>query len=113
MGPEELALQEDVGVPPDELRVVTGKGEHAADLLVRRLRTLGLKARRIDPAVMRDLQRCCSECASQGLCVHELEDRPRHATWPDYCPNRLTLAALEAQEKADESAGEKAQVPSK
>jgi hypothetical protein len=28
----------------------------------------------VDPALMRDLQRCCSMCDSKQLCVHELED---------------------------------------
>jgi hypothetical protein len=93
------SLARDLGVSADELRALTAKGEHAADLLVRRMKTLGLDPRRVNPAVMHDLQRCCSECTHKGLCIHELEDRPREATWPDYCPNKLTLAALEAGEK--------------
>jgi hypothetical protein len=43
---------------------------------------------------MRDLQRCCSMCRDKTLCVHELEDKPRQAMWPKYCPNEYTLACL-------------------
>jgi len=98
------SLARDLGVSADELRAVTAKGEHAADLLVRRMKTLGLDPRRVDPAVLHDLQRCCSECSHKGLCIHELEDRPRETTWPDYCPNKLTLAALEAGEPREAAA---------
>jgi hypothetical protein len=43
---------------------------------------------------MRDLQRCCSNCDSKQLCAHELEDKPKGASWPKYCPNEQTIAAL-------------------
>jgi hypothetical protein len=56
--------------------------------------TLGLDPTKLDGAVMRDLQRGCSLCRDKQLCVHELEDKPREPTWPKYCPNEHTLAAL-------------------
>jgi hypothetical protein len=43
---------------------------------------------------MRDLQRCCSNCDSKQLCAHELEDKPKVARWPAYCPNQDTIAEL-------------------
>jgi hypothetical protein len=51
----------------------------------------------VEPGVMRDLQRCCSQCGDEGLCKHELEDHPRSAEWPKYCPNKQTIDALGAE----------------
>ena len=91
----ELAcIARDLGISPDELRVLAAQDKSAADLLLRRMETLRLDPARVEPAVMRDLQRCCSKCRDKVLCVHELEDRPREAMWPKYCPNEQTLAAL-------------------
>jgi hypothetical protein len=36
--------------------------------------------------------RCCSNCDSKQLCVHELDDKPKGAIWPKYCPK--TIEAL-------------------
>jgi Family of unknown function (DUF6455) len=90
-------LARDLGIPADEIRALAATDKNAADLLVRRMQTLGLDPTRIDHALMRDLQRCCSKCTEKGLCIHELEDRPRDPTWPQYCPNKQTLAALTTQ----------------
>jgi hypothetical protein len=95
LDPREMnCLAQDLGIPADELRILAAEDEHAADLLARRMETLGLDPARVDYAVMRDLQRCCSKCKDKGRCVHELEDRPREPLWPKYCPNEQTLAAL-------------------
>jgi len=50
-------------------------------------------------AVLRDLQRCCSNCDLKQLCAHELEDKPKGAVWPKYCPNEQTLVALAIEAK--------------
>jgi hypothetical protein len=93
--PREMAcIARDLGISPDELRVLAAQDNSAADLLLRRMETLRLDPTQVDPAVMRDLQRCCSTCKDKALCVHELEDRPSEAMWPQYCPNEPTLAAL-------------------
>jgi hypothetical protein len=91
------AFARDLGISAGELRVLAGHDKSAADLLVRRMQVLGFDPRDVDPAVMRDLQRCCSQCTDKGLCIHELEDGPRNPTWPQYCPNKLTLAALKEE----------------
>ena len=96
---EMTCLARDLATSADELRILAGKDKGSADLLVRRMKTLGLEPRRVDPIVMRDLERCCSKCADKGLCVHELEDKPRDPTWPKYCPNEQTLAALKGDER--------------
>ncbi|MBX9776111.1 MAG: hypothetical protein K2Y71_17155 [Xanthobacteraceae bacterium] len=108
LGTQEMTcLARDLGISGEELRVMAAQDKDAANLLVRRMETLRLDPARIDPTVLRDLQRCCSKCLDKGLCVHELEDHPRDPTWPKYCPNEQTLAALgEERPTRDPSAHE-------
>jgi hypothetical protein len=93
-------IARDLGTSVSELRALAGCDKNAADLLRRRLNSLNLDPVTIEPAVMRDLQRCCLQCGSKTLCVHELEDRPKEASWPTYCPNEQTIEALVAEKKS-------------
>ena len=93
----------DLGTSVTELRNLVGRGANAADLLVRRMHSLNLDPGKVEPAVMRDLQRCCSNCLSKTLCAHELEDRPKEARWPKYCPNELTIGALNADNQRSQT----------
>jgi hypothetical protein len=79
----------------DLLRLARKSGDSAA-LLYRRLEQAGIDMKSIEPMVMRDLQRCCSMCEAKTQCTHELEDKPKAAAWPAYCPNRVTIEALGA-----------------
>jgi uncharacterized protein DUF6455 len=92
-------IAQDLGTSVSELRALAGRDKNAADLLRRRLNSLNLAPATIEPAVMRDMQRCCSQCGSKTLCVHELEDQPKEASWPKYCPNEQTIGALVAEKK--------------
>jgi hypothetical protein len=85
-------IAQDLGMSVSELRQVTASGD--AGLLFARLRDNQIDTTTVDPAVLRDLQRCCSSCKKQTLCEHEVEDRPVEAKWPAYCPNQSTIAAL-------------------
>ena len=96
---EILHMARDLGTSASELRILAGHDEGAADLLNRRLRDIHIDPAKIEPAVMRDLQRCCSRCGTKTLCEHELEDRPKAAVWPKYCPNEQTIDALVAEKK--------------
>ena len=96
--PETSRIARDLGLSLTELRDLAGRDQHSADLLLCRLATLNINPAKIEPAVMRDLQRCCSLCREKALCAHELEDRPRQANWPSYCPNQHTIDALRASE---------------
>ena len=89
-------ITQDLGISVSELRVLASRNRNAADLLRRRLDSLNLDAATIEPAVMRDLQRCFSNCDNKTLCEHELEDQPKLASWPRYCPNEQTIGALVA-----------------
>ena len=93
--PEATCIARDLGISTDDLRALAGKDRNSAELLVRRMATLGLDPTKFDGVVMHDLQSRCSLCRNKQLCVHELEDKPREPTWPKYCPNEHTLAALE------------------
>ena len=91
---EVARVAQDLGISAADLRTLANRDKTAADLLKRRLETLRLDPTSVDPALMRDLQRCCSNCNSKQLCAHELEDKPKVASWPKYCPNEETIAAL-------------------
>jgi Family of unknown function (DUF6455) len=92
-------IAQDLGISAADLHVLAACDERAADLLNYRLETLRLDPTSVDPAVMRDLQRCCSNCDIKQLCAHELEDKPKGASWPKYCPNEQTLTALTTKPK--------------
>jgi hypothetical protein len=98
---EMARIARDLGTPLPELRRLVGSGAHSADLLLDRMRSLNLDPAKVEPAVMRDLQRCCAGCLAKTLCAHELEDRPKGARWPQYCPNELTIAALQSDNQGD------------
>ena len=92
-------MAHDLGTSVSELRILAGQDGDAADLLLRRLRSLNIDPAKIEPAVTRDLQRCCSQCGQKVLCEHELEDHPKATSWPKYCPNEQTIDALVAERK--------------
>ena len=97
---EELSrIAHELGISAAELRVLANHDKNAADLLYRRMEQLRLDRNHVDIAVLRDLQRCCSNCDLKQLCAHELEDKPKGASWPQYCPNEQTLAALTNESK--------------
>ena len=91
---EVARVAQDLGISAADLRILASRDKTAADLLNRRLEALRLDPTSVDPALMRDLQRCCSSCDSKQLCAHELEDKPKAASWPKYCPNEETIASL-------------------
>jgi len=92
-------LAHDLGTSVSELRALARYDENAADLLQCRLRGLAIDPATVEPAVMRDLQRCCSQCGAKTLCEHELEDHSKAEDWPGYCPNEQTIEALVAERK--------------
>ena len=87
-------LVQDTGLSFAELVALAKTEGDAAALLYRRMKEIGLDAEKIDAVIMRDMQRCCSLCDNKQLCAHEIEDKPKAAAWPSYCPNKETLEAL-------------------
>ena len=57
---EVARVAQDLGISAADLRILASKDKTAADLLNRRLETLRIDPTSVDPALMRDLQRCCS-----------------------------------------------------
>jgi hypothetical protein len=88
-------LAQDSGLTFAELVDLAKMEGNAAELLYHRMKEMGLYPTTIDRTIMRDMQRCCSLCDKKELCAHELEDKPKRASWPSYCPNKETLEALE------------------
>ncbi len=100
-------MARDVGVGAGDLRVLAGKWPDGANLLSRRVAALGLDRAdigRIEPQVLRDLQRVCSICDNKRACEHDLDRDPASAAWRDYCANADTFAAV-AGESPKEPAG--------
>jgi hypothetical protein len=100
-GPAEaVRIAHDVGVGgAAELRVLAGKWPDSADLLSRRMRQIRLDAAkivRVEPQVVRDLERVCTLCASKRRCIRDLAKGQSDSSWQAYCPNTMTLRALGA-----------------
>jgi hypothetical protein len=100
-GPSEVErIAHDVGVSRRDICTLAGKWPGSADLLLQRLKRVGLDAAgiaRVEPQVLRDLERVCTLCASKRKCQHDLAKDPADLGWRDYCPNVMTLAALERE----------------
>jgi hypothetical protein len=101
--PMELShMAGDLNLSCEELISLARRDDRSADLVERRLRALGfdpaaLSAR--EPAVMRDLQRCCSVCGNKTRCTHDLDAGVTRGNWRHYCVNSDTLAALMTQRR--------------
>jgi hypothetical protein len=101
--PEIAHLAQDLGISTSDLRTLAGRWPDSADLLRRRIDTLGLDATQIEPEALRDLQRVCSQCADERRCEHDFRresgDGASDRTWRDYCPNVAALDVLRSQER--------------
>lgn len=84
------------GMTRSELCRLARMGPASAELLYRRLAENGMDPRLIEPAALQDLQRSCSNCDSKKQCSRELENQAEAASWPKYCPNELTIHALQS-----------------
>lgn len=93
---EARRMASELGLTVGEINEMIAEGPDAARQLYQRLDQERIGKETIDPETLRDLQRCCGHCDSKALCDHELEDAPKTASWPRYCPNELTISALKA-----------------
>ena len=100
-GHDEVAhIARDVGVSASELQTLAGRWPDSANLLDRRVAALGLEQiAHSEPQVLRDLQRVCGQCASEGRCERDLNSGAGDRSWRDYCPNVATLDALRSEER--------------
>ena len=51
---------------------------------------------RVEPQVVRDLERVCTLCASKRRCSRDFAKGRSASSWQAYCPNTMTLRALTA-----------------
>jgi hypothetical protein len=102
-GPSETArIARDLGVGGAEFRVLAGKWPDSSDLLSRRMRQSELDAAelaRVEPQVVRDLERVCTLCASRRWCERDFSSERSSPAWEKYCPNTMTLRALIAERR--------------
>jgi hypothetical protein len=89
-------MAQDLNLTSSDFRALAMQDEDSAALMERRLAESAIDIHAIDATTLRDMQRCCSQCTSKAICAHELEDKPKAASWPSYCPNEQTIAALAA-----------------
>jgi hypothetical protein len=98
-GPAEVEhMARDLGMSRGELSVLAGKWPDSADLLSRRLEQV--KLARVEPQVLRDLERVCTLCGSKRKCEYDLTIHPSGGAWTEYCPNVPTIGALIAERSA-------------
>lgn len=103
LGSSELSrVAHDLNLNGTDLRTLAGKWPDSADLLSQRLVALQLDEptiARTEPAVLRDMERVCSNCAEKQHCSHDIDANPTSCEWRTYCPNVETLDALEAERR--------------
>jgi hypothetical protein len=108
-GPAEVEhIARDLGISRAELSVLAGKWPEPADLLSRRLEQVNLdraELARVEPQVLRDLERVCTLCGSKRKCEYDLVAHPSRSAWTKYCPNATTLGALIAERLRGASRG--------
>ena|SRR5436305_12870978 len=96
--PGEMArMAQDVGLSASDLRELARHCSDAAELLDRRLDSLGLARPELAvtaTAELRDMERLCTLCVSKGRCARDLATDPGDPVWRQYCPNEQTLVAL-------------------
>jgi len=103
--PEDVRqIANDLGISVGELRTMSAKNPHAADLLVKMLTALSVDPEAVaksDLATMRDLQILCTSCGHKGRCAHELAEGTAAEHFQSFCPNAFTLnALLKSKERA-------------
>jgi hypothetical protein len=92
-------IARDLNVSTGELDQLVRQGAHAADALPKMMAELQIDRRavmRVEPMVMRDLERVCSLCAHKRQCARELAAGTAAEHYADYCPNASTLKTLVA-----------------
>ena len=99
--PEEvMEIANDLGLPMSELQELVRRGPKSLHLLRKMVAALGVDPKaviNIDPLVMRDLQRVCTNCPDQRRCEHELANGTATKHIHDFCPNAFTLESLVEQ----------------
>jgi hypothetical protein len=90
-------IAHDLGVSANDLDGLVRAGPHAADELPKMMAALNLNAddiRRVEPLVMRDMERVCGLCSHKNRCDSELVAGTAAERHNEFCNNALTLDTL-------------------
>lgn len=90
-------IARDLKVSSDELEALVAAGAHSADEMPQLLKALGIDVadlKRVEPMLVRDMQRVCSLCQDKAHCHGELAEGTASKHYRDYCPNSPTIDAL-------------------
>ena len=88
----------ELGMGVAELREHARRARHAARELPEMMTALGMDAAMIarrNPRGIRELQRVCASCNSKARCRRALASGRAAANLETFCPNRMTLRAMQ------------------
>jgi len=95
---EEYArIAHDLNLSTAELSALVRRGAHAGDELPKMMEALRIDMdaiRRVEPMVVRDMERVCSLCERKRRCAHELAAGQASEKYAEFCPNADALTAL-------------------
>ena len=88
-------IANDLRLSPTDPEELVRHGPHASDQLPRLLEALGISAQdlaRIEPMVVRDMERVCALCGQKRQCDHDLASGESADHYQEYCLNAPTIA---------------------
>ncbi|WP_409191197.1 hypothetical protein [Bradyrhizobium sp. RDM4] len=91
-------IANDLRVSPDDLEELVRHGHHAADELPKMLEQLGIGEEhlgRVQPLLLRDMERVCALCQHKAQCDRDLSDGTAAENYHGYCGNASTLESLD------------------
>ena len=91
-------IASDLRVTPLELEELVRHGPHAADELPKMLEQLGIdeeRLGRVNPLLLRDLERVCAMCPDKAKCHRDLAAGTAAEHYHEYCLNASTLETLD------------------
>lgn len=93
-------IASDLRLSPADLDELVRHGPHAADELPKLLKALGIDQTdlaRVEPIVLRDMERVCALCGHKRECDHDLAGGTSSDHYREYCPNAQTIGELSAE----------------
>jgi hypothetical protein len=100
-------LARDLGVSPNDLRYVLNSAPDSLQL-PEMLKALGIdeiSLRRVQPTLLRTLQRRCAQCEVVGRCRHSLDRRTATQDYQQFCPNAAALTAFRPTHEGSPASG--------
>jgi len=88
-------LARELGISPNELSYLINSAPDPLQL-PEMLKALGIdeiSLRRVEPALMRALERECAQCVVVGRCRHSLDRKVAAHDYEQFCPNAAVLTA--------------------